>query len=636
MADAPKILGTDSLRQAYPKLNNAIDLVNGFQTQLDTIVIEGDSSVEAAQARISSDGTSYSTLKERLDTQHSTITNELDNATGSYQNLRKKIDIYGLSPLDFGAKGDGITNDTNAFNQIENTYSNVLVSLDNKTYKVDVLPSKNTYRNGNFLVGSALYPSKDQFTMSTKKLTSNNRYSAWTQDKSFYHDGKTYLLYNEGSDHVTNDLKVVLRISEDDGQTFSSSEIVYADKSYSGGATAWAAGTDGTRIYVIVRLRGANYNIGTTKHLLIYRAIGNTTWTSKEISVNNGTEVPILYHSFASLPDGSLAFGYHFSTGEVGVAKTFNFGDTWTTYKLYNGAEMGGRVLLCEPSLYYDSTNGMTIGFLRTEDKATRLPEFFVSLDNCQTFTKYATDIPIEKSPIPIVKNSGYFYALVTERYDECKVFMLKGAGFDVKQNGYSAFQRYFIGNLNYSGKSVSSGVGVASGVSIGNKIVWFYSSEEANGAPNIYATTIHLNPTFTPSLLKNNIADNISSYRSNEDVVTFGTSDLGVGWTLNTSGEGSTVNGVPKAVLTSDGTVHLDGYLDASSIANAMFVLPSHIQPKANKKIIISVNDNTFGVLFIRGSLSTGTKGEVKLLAPTTVPLAKVSLAGVCFNINQ
>jgi hypothetical protein len=38
MADAPKILGTDSLRVAYPKINNAIDLINDLLKQFDVEV----------------------------------------------------------------------------------------------------------------------------------------------------------------------------------------------------------------------------------------------------------------------------------------------------------------------------------------------------------------------------------------------------------------------------------------------------------------------------------------------------------------------------------------------------------------------------------------------------------------------
>lgn len=102
MADAPKIFETDSLRNAFPKLNQAIDNSNealsksttaetnsttaistsnnavqiaenaestaeSVQTQFNQVVIEGDSSVEAAQARVDAEGTTFTTLKERLD-----------------------------------------------------------------------------------------------------------------------------------------------------------------------------------------------------------------------------------------------------------------------------------------------------------------------------------------------------------------------------------------------------------------------------------------------------------------------------------------------------------------------------------------------------------------------------------------
>lgn len=89
MADAPKILATDTLRQSYPKLNQAIDNSNtanksasaafsfakeandksdNTQSQLNQVVIEGDSSVEAAQARVDDKGEVFPTLKNRLDT----------------------------------------------------------------------------------------------------------------------------------------------------------------------------------------------------------------------------------------------------------------------------------------------------------------------------------------------------------------------------------------------------------------------------------------------------------------------------------------------------------------------------------------------------------------------------------------
>ncbi|WP_346216441.1 hypothetical protein NSQ14_12680 [Caldifermentibacillus hisashii] len=53
--------------QANTKSDDAVEQVNSIQSQVNQLVVEGDSSVEAAQARVSANGVVYSTLKERLD-----------------------------------------------------------------------------------------------------------------------------------------------------------------------------------------------------------------------------------------------------------------------------------------------------------------------------------------------------------------------------------------------------------------------------------------------------------------------------------------------------------------------------------------------------------------------------------------
>ncbi len=96
MADLIK--KTDTLNQGREKLNEAITDAEtakvksesadvkatqalakseSTQTQLDTIVIDGDSSVEAAQARVDAEGTAYGTLKERLDSEHQDVSAQL-------------------------------------------------------------------------------------------------------------------------------------------------------------------------------------------------------------------------------------------------------------------------------------------------------------------------------------------------------------------------------------------------------------------------------------------------------------------------------------------------------------------------------------------------------------------------------
>jgi lysophospholipase L1-like esterase len=123
MANAPKIVGTDTLRSAYPKLNSAIDNANealstantakstanaavstanaaenkadSVQEQFNQVVIDGDSSVEAAQARVNVEGTVFPTLKERLDDSDSLV-------AGVEQNvgiLKQQNDIYKWQPL---------------------------------------------------------------------------------------------------------------------------------------------------------------------------------------------------------------------------------------------------------------------------------------------------------------------------------------------------------------------------------------------------------------------------------------------------------------------------------------------------------------------------------------------------------
>ncbi|MEK6459148.1 metallophosphoesterase [Heyndrickxia faecalis] len=53
------------------------DRADNIQAQVDNLVADGDSSPEAAQARVGADGTNYTTLKQRLDTEHADVTAQL-------------------------------------------------------------------------------------------------------------------------------------------------------------------------------------------------------------------------------------------------------------------------------------------------------------------------------------------------------------------------------------------------------------------------------------------------------------------------------------------------------------------------------------------------------------------------------
>ena len=64
---------SENATQALTVANQAQDKADNVQTQISTLVIEGDSSAESAQSRVDKSGYTYSTLKERMDAEQISI-----------------------------------------------------------------------------------------------------------------------------------------------------------------------------------------------------------------------------------------------------------------------------------------------------------------------------------------------------------------------------------------------------------------------------------------------------------------------------------------------------------------------------------------------------------------------------------
>src|SRR5690625_2974976 len=73
--------------EALDKADTALANSESTQTQLDTIVIEGDSSVEAAQARVDEKGQSHTTLKKRIDDGFTKVTSQLADIVTNVKNF---------------------------------------------------------------------------------------------------------------------------------------------------------------------------------------------------------------------------------------------------------------------------------------------------------------------------------------------------------------------------------------------------------------------------------------------------------------------------------------------------------------------------------------------------------------------
>ncbi|NMH68622.1 hypothetical protein HF072_07485 [Bacillus sp. RO3] len=88
---------------AVETANNAETTANSVQEQFNQVVIDGDSSVEAAQARVKADGTSFSTLKNRLDTSDELLAetvNSVGESIEGFTSLKNAADTVGSNKKD--------------------------------------------------------------------------------------------------------------------------------------------------------------------------------------------------------------------------------------------------------------------------------------------------------------------------------------------------------------------------------------------------------------------------------------------------------------------------------------------------------------------------------------------------------
>ncbi|MED3026140.1 glycosyl hydrolase family 28-related protein [Bacillus wiedmannii] len=160
MADAPKLKGSENIGESYYKINMGIDNANealrksneakteatdvksianeakniatqsnelseSVQTQLNTIVVGGDSSVEAAQARVDLEGIVYPSLKPRIDAEQLKLAN-----------ISRVVTEISINIKTLGVKGDGVTDDTTAIENAFRDYPYKIIYFPDGNYRV--------------------------------------------------------------------------------------------------------------------------------------------------------------------------------------------------------------------------------------------------------------------------------------------------------------------------------------------------------------------------------------------------------------------------------------------------------------------------------------------------------------------
>ena len=117
------------------------------QVQLDAIVIEGDSSVEAAQARENGDGLVYSNLRNRINTEIGKPSFFRAEDSSLIDKMSNEFHERGLNIIWYGALGDGISNSSPALkmaiDEIGENEGTIVVPSGNFLIADDILIPEN-------------------------------------------------------------------------------------------------------------------------------------------------------------------------------------------------------------------------------------------------------------------------------------------------------------------------------------------------------------------------------------------------------------------------------------------------------------------------------------------------------------
>lgn len=112
-----------------------------------------------------------------------------------------------ITPITFGAVGDGTTDDTAAFTALRAIYPTTNISLVDRAYRVTALPP-GPFRNGSFRIEDAegdltlSYPAQSTLLRSRINLTGQRAYSAWAQDNAHVWRDLVYCFFSQGTEHA--------------------------------------------------------------------------------------------------------------------------------------------------------------------------------------------------------------------------------------------------------------------------------------------------------------------------------------------------------------------------------------------------------------------------------------------------
>lgn len=409
-----------------------------------------------------------------------------------------------LTPFDFGAVGDGITDDSQAMTRIVS--AGLQVNGLGLTLKCASVPYGYAFKNCRFKVGKLLYPTVDYYAADYAKITNGGIYLSHPQDAAYVMGNQVKCWIGASSAHLDSNVQAAVIVSEDGGTSYSAPALLDITRKQN---TVWSAGVAHGIEYAFERMT----NVAPFTYRMHKRVVpsGELANYKSDFDVQELTFVmpawsrdvqPVMIHSFAECP-GGFVVGASFTEG-AGLYKSTDGGVSYQFIELKQGSNFE------EPTVKYD--NGIFAGFIRGGNEGGR-PMFWLSRDNLQTIKTYTApsnifiNSKLQNVCVPLALINGVVHAFTVARNgteagiaDEyAPIYYIKGslAGGD---NLWANAEITVMGYAYHAELGGASACGQGSVVVYRNKLIFMYGSEERTGdhrtgnrIANIHSITIPL-----------------------------------------------------------------------------------------------------------------------------------------------